>query len=181
MTTASEMEVKAAWVDTVRRGRSLAWLFAVTATTFLVHGTTELTARHYVSAASQGVFALIFTWLFARTRRTVEWMKDEKDPIEVTTGDRCPNCGEGFVVGERGYPTPHHYTSGKVEITHYHHECIVRMVVGSVGHQTKQCPCFGGKLDDPPGMSRREAAREAFKLMMARTAQRVESAPSALN
>jgi len=38
-----------------------------------------------------------------------------------------------------------------------HRECVLREVVGSVGCQRGECPNCG----DPPGMSRREAARAA--------------------
>lgn len=39
-----------------------------------------------------------------------------------------------------------------------HRECFARRVLGSVGHQMHKCPCHGGTLEDPPGMTRREAA-----------------------
>jgi hypothetical protein len=45
-----------------------------------------------------------------------------------------------------------------------HRECLVRMVVGSVGHQLRRCSCFGGGEEDPPGMTPREAARAALEL-----------------
>lgn len=43
-----------------------------------------------------------------------------------------------------------------------HLECEFRHVVGSVGHQMKHCTCFGGTEDDPPGMTKREAAKAAW-------------------
>jgi len=32
-----------------------------------------------------------------------------------------------------------------------------------VGHQKGACPCYGGVEDDPPGATRREAARAAME------------------
>jgi hypothetical protein len=48
------------------------------------------------------------------------------------------------------------------QVTHY--ECVVRSAAGSVGHQKKLCSCYGGKEEDPPGMTRREAAKAAAEL-----------------
>jgi hypothetical protein len=45
-----------------------------------------------------------------------------------------------------------------------HRECGIRRTVGSVGHQTGRCTCFvhnGEAYDDPPEMTRRQAARAA--------------------
>lgn len=42
-----------------------------------------------------------------------------------------------------------------------HRECAIRAVIGSVGHQRGKCSCFGGTEEDPPGMTRREAALAA--------------------
>jgi len=43
----------------------------------------------------------------------------------------------------------------------YHPECMARSVIGSVGHQRRTCPCYGGTESDPEGMTKREAARAA--------------------
>jgi hypothetical protein len=45
-----------------------------------------------------------------------------------------------------------------------HIECAIRMSVGSEGHQTYRCPCYGGTYEDPPGVSIRDAARAAFRV-----------------
>lgn len=42
-----------------------------------------------------------------------------------------------------------------------HRECAVRLIAGSVGHQEKRCACFGGDMEDPPNMTKRQAARAA--------------------
>jgi len=43
----------------------------------------------------------------------------------------------------------------------FHHDCFLRLAIGSIGHQQRKCPCFGGSVVDPPQLSRREAARLA--------------------
>ncbi len=55
-----------------------------------------------------------------------------------------------------------------------HRECGIRMVLGSVAHLERRCSCFvdiDSRLacmddppGDPPGMTRREAARAAVEL-----------------
>lgn len=68
----------------------------------------------------------------------------------------CDHCGERFTDGDIGT------IDGGGTALHY--ECGMRLVVGSVGHQNKTCFCFGGQDEDPPGMTKREAAREATRL-----------------
>lgn len=53
---------------------------------------------------------------------------------------------------------------------HYHYECGVRCAVGSVAHQRGQCSCYGGSEEDPPEMTRREAAIAAAQHFHASTA-----------
>lgn len=67
----------------------------------------------------------------------------------------CKRCGEGFAPGDRTR------TMGNAR---YHLECAFRVVVGSVGHILRRCPCYGGTEDDPPGMTKRQAAQAAFEL-----------------
>ncbi len=45
-----------------------------------------------------------------------------------------------------------------------HRECAARSAIGSVGHIERRCSCYGGDVDDPPGMSKREAAAAALRL-----------------
>lgn len=51
-----------------------------------------------------------------------------------------------------------------------HEECFMRQIVGSIGHQTRRCSCFGGDYDDPPGMSKRDAAKIAYTVFLAHRA-----------
>lgn len=48
-----------------------------------------------------------------------------------------------------------------------HYACAVRAVAGSVGHQQGKCGCYvkdGTAEDDPPQLSKRQAARLAADL-----------------
>lgn len=48
----------------------------------------------------------------------------------------------------------------------WHKECAMRMVVGSIGHLDRKCSCYvksGPTEDDPPGLTRREAASVAAR------------------
>lgn len=49
-----------------------------------------------------------------------------------------------------------------------HFECGVRAIAGSVGHQQGRCSCFGGTEEDPPGMTRRQAAQAAADYLRGR-------------
>jgi hypothetical protein len=72
-----------------------------------------------------------------------------KDEVKVL----CQYCNEPILEGE--------LAAGAL-----HRECAVRMVAGSVGHQLGLCSCHGGTDEDPPGISRREAARQALQLYL---------------
>lgn len=68
----------------------------------------------------------------------------------------CRHCGERFAEGDMGM-----IDEGGTAL---HYECSMRLVIGSVGHQHKTCFCYGGDHEDPPGMTKREAARAALRL-----------------
>lgn len=47
-----------------------------------------------------------------------------------------------------------------------HGECIIRMVVGSVEHQKRICPCYGGCETEREGLTKRQSALRAVKFYM---------------
>lgn len=51
-----------------------------------------------------------------------------------------------------------------------HAECFARMILGSCAHLQKRCSCFipGSTEGDPPGMTRRQAARAAVGVIQSR-------------
>jgi hypothetical protein len=78
--------------------------------------------------------------------------------------DKCMRCGEGF---ERDEPS---------EFIHpgfFHIECAARMAIGGMNHLLGRCSCCGGtEPADPPGLSKREAARNALAVFRAQQAQK---------
>jgi len=68
----------------------------------------------------------------------------------------CGFCGEAIEPGQRA---PSHGEP-------LHHECQMRLVVGSVAHIERRCGCYvaGSTESDPPHMTLREAARAALVL-----------------
>lgn len=75
--------------------------------------------------------------------------KPDEELVPVPIGESCQWCGEGFKADDMG-----EYL-GAIP---FHHECTIRSVIGSLGHQQKKCSCHGGTEEDPEGMTRREAA-----------------------
>jgi hypothetical protein len=68
----------------------------------------------------------------------------------------CIHCGEAVGFDEDF----EHYVNGIS-----HRECAMRAILGSVAHIEKRCSCYvpGSQENDPPGLSRREAAKAAVK------------------
>lgn len=67
----------------------------------------------------------------------------------------CERCGEPVLEGEQEPPCVN---------AHIHYECAVRTAVGSIGHQLHKCSCYGGTEEDPPDMTKRQAAKAALEL-----------------
>jgi hypothetical protein len=82
------------------------------------------------------------------------------DKGEAWVGHNCGHCEEPIVAGET-IITMMHYEPGRPYRRPMHQECFVRLTLGSVGHQQHLCRCYGGTMDDPPGMTKREAAKAA--------------------
>jgi hypothetical protein len=76
----------------------------------------------------------------------------------------CLWCGEPVLDTDKQEPTTLIRAEGPPCVAVRHFECAARVVVGSVGHQLELCACHGGPgtLDDPIGLSQRDAARMAL-------------------
>jgi hypothetical protein len=72
----------------------------------------------------------------------------------------CMHCGEPLLPDE-AVPAESRVLPAGAGVN-YHRECLVRMVAGSAAHQLRECTCFGGTREDPPGMTARQAAILAF-------------------
>lgn len=76
----------------------------------------------------------------------------------------CLHCEEPVLPEERSQVSYFLNAEGTVENRRTHWECQARSVIGSVGHQLGMCSCQGGTFEDPQGLSKRDAARAAYKL-----------------
>lgn len=94
-------------------------------------------------------------------------MTEQGQHISTPVDSVCFWCEEVFVEGEQGTAIPAGFVEESVDnvvpLVYYHKNCFLRSVLGSVGHQRKQCSCFGGTLEDPQGLSLREAANAAVR------------------
>lgn len=91
------------------------------------------------------------------------------DKAETPVGEPCSYCEEPIEEGDQGIIMPHvesvvddKVASARMRPTHL--DCFLRQVLGSVGHQLHKCSCFGGTEEDPPGMTKRQAATAAVRL-----------------
>lgn len=70
--------------------------------------------------------------------------------------------------GEEDFNGPHVHigANGERSLHLWHRECAARSVLGSVAHLEFRCSCFGGNQTDgdPPGYTRRQAARASLEL-----------------
>lgn len=71
-------------------------------------------------------------------------------------GVRCWHCAEPIEDGDQGIIMP---CCGAARPIHL--DCLLRLTLGSLGHQRRRCSCYGGDEEDPPGLTVREAARAA--------------------
>src|SRR4051812_31533512 len=92
--------------------------------------------------------------------------------VATPVGQACLHCEEEIKEGDEGEMMP-----GGGAIRPVHAECLLRMVMGSVGHQQRRCPCYNGTEEDPPGMTTRQAAIAAAEYFH-RPRQKNQSPPT---
>lgn len=92
--------------------------------------------------------------------------KEFERQVATPVGVQCLLCREPIGEGDIGTID----SDGRA----IHHACQMRAVLGSVGHQLKRCHCYGGNEEDPPGMSRYQAAQAALALWEATQQARQE-------
>lgn len=89
---------------------------------------------------------------------------------DTPLGQPCTWCGELIVNGDRGFITNALDVVGHLKRVPIHRECELRSVIGSVGHQLGKCRCYvvapAPAMDDPEGMTKRQAALAAFELFV---------------
>lgn len=88
---------------------------------------------------------------------------DDGDKVETPVGRPCLWCGEEIVDGDQGIMMS--YMDTEVTLQPMHKNCMIRQTVGSVARIERHCSCFvpGSEEEDPPGMTRREAADAAVE------------------
>jgi hypothetical protein len=84
-------------------------------------------------------------------------LNEDCPQVTAPVGQRCIWCYELILDHETGVI----YSNGPA----VHKECFFRQSFGSVGHQRGLCICNGGPgtMDDPPDMTKRQAARAAVQ------------------
>jgi hypothetical protein len=83
--------------------------------------------------------------------------------VKAPVGMKCSFCDDPIYEDEFGVIMPCVGTE-KVYIVAYHKECNLRLIVGSVSHQRKQCMCYGGTKAEDDFPSKRMAALAACEL-----------------
>lgn len=78
--------------------------------------------------------------------------------VPVPINAECIHCLEKFEPGDDGIMTD--------DGAPFHRACFFRTTIGSVAHLQKRCSCYipGSTEEDPPGMTRRQAAQAALTL-----------------
>lgn len=93
------------------------------------------------------------------------------------TDASCAWCEEPIASSDYGYLIPHvdgvhnpDAPTSEIDVRElaYHGECWQRQLIGSVGHIEQRCSCYGGTEEDPPGLSKRDAATAAVKAFAAK-------------
>lgn len=86
---------------------------------------------------------------------------DPDEHVETPFGAVCLWCDELVDEDDSGFV----YANGPVA----HRDCFIRQAVGGLNHVEGRCTCCGGTdPPDPPGISRREAARLAVAAFLRR-------------
>jgi hypothetical protein len=88
------------------------------------------------------------------------WHHDDPDRCEPPVGQLCARCEEPIEAGEPGATMPQIEVgrdgTPRGEQRAYHAACFLCGIANSLGHQ--QGSGNGGVAEDPPGMTKREAA-----------------------
>lgn len=92
-----------------------------------------------------------------------EWVGEEPR-ADTPVGERCMSCDDPIAAGDDGEMRFRVSEDMQPSIHPEHKECMLRRVFGSVGHQFKKCCCYGGDYEDPPGLTKHEAALCAMGL-----------------
>lgn len=93
---------------------------------------------------------------------------DDSPECKPPLGEKCIQCQEPILEGERGVTMPYltiddktrEYLNRRGAV---HLECHMRSVLGDVAHLERRCICFGGDdHDETDGRSYRDGARDVM-------------------
>lgn len=76
--------------------------------------------------------------------------------VDAPIGCACDWCEEPIVFDDEGLLIP---SVGTPSV--FHRVCFLRSIIGSLGHQQQKCGCYGGNEEDPPEMTKKQAAEAA--------------------
>lgn len=99
------------------------------------------------------------------------FVHEDLQRVAVPVEQSCAWCDEPVLESEYGFTIPHvdGNSDGTFSVSDrpYHHECFARQLFGSVAHQVGTCTCANPESPhhDPPGLTRRQAARAALFLV----------------
>ncbi len=86
------------------------------------------------------------------------------EQVPCPAGESCRHCDEMFLEGDQGVVID--------PDAPFHLPCLMRTIMGSVGHQIGKCNCVvkdGTAFEDPPELTLRQAAEIAFVLYWIKT------------
>jgi hypothetical protein len=83
-------------------------------------------------------------------------MNMDTPKCNTPVGTPCIHCTEAIVEGDQGIIDTTGYA--------YHYPCFMRSIIGSAAHQLQKCSCYGGAWEDPPELTKRQAAQLALDL-----------------
>jgi hypothetical protein len=92
---------------------------------------------------------------------------DDTEQVPVPVGLKCSYCEEPIGPADSGVAVPT-WSEGSEYVAIEHHECFLRQLVGSVGHQFRACSCYGKEDTSEQEMTRREAAIRARDTFLSR-------------
>jgi hypothetical protein len=92
-----------------------------------------------------------------------KFRKGYEEQVATPVGVLCLHCDEPIQEDDTGTMEVVLHSNLDTSLKPLHYECRLRQAVGSVGHQKGLCSCYGGTEEDPPGMTRHEAAIAATR------------------
>lgn len=93
--------------------------------------------------------------------------------VDIPVGAICGWCHERININDNGV------YFANVDSAPHHHECFVRMIIGSVAHQQGTCSCHDGSaLHCESDLSRHDEAKLAFLAFLHRRAADKPERPS---